>query len=701
MLAFVTNSSRPFNLGVEEIIYLNDLGVSGAVVTAMMQRDEALKGLMGGPAPGPAPSASAAPASQAAPEPGDPGMYAPQRTAAPAPPEMAPEGTPPGDNTTASSSAPPAAVAGYSTFYDSLAPYGTWVDVAGYGPCWQPTVVVANPAWRPYCDGGRWVYTDCGWYWMSGYSWGWAPFHYGRWFQHHRMGWCWAPDTVWGPSWVCWRFGSSYCGWAPLPPGAWYRPGVGLTFRGRQVSATFGFGLGVSSFAFVDVGHFRNGHLNRQALPPQQAAQVYGRTVTSTTIVGNQHGVINHGIPVSRVAAATGTQVHPVAIRDANGAARHGARGEQLDGNSRTLSVVRPNFSAPSRNQPTSDGRSRSELRNEGSSSARAPGTQKMGSDPGPRAGGRTTPVQANGSDHTITRTDHPTAGGMGTAATATGSTRTAGTVSGKLAPSSAAPPLLRAPTHSAQTPDKSAAGSVSQTAQPKPAVSAWTKGSSPRQMVNPSPAPSTETSRLRPTASPQDTALHPAVTPRPQQTINPAWAGKAQAGSTSRAAEPQTRIERQPPTTASNYQAPSEARRTSPALTTDAARPRATTPPQESLQRPSANQRPQPTPNPAWQSRTFSDSAVAAPRAVSPALRSEPARQYTAPSYQAPAPMPRVAPAPTPAPQQIRPYSPPAAASSPRSQSVESRPSYSAPSAPSGSAPASHSQSSSDRRGR
>ena len=29
-------------------------------------------------------------------------------------------------------------------FYDTLAPYGTWVDVAGYGPCWQPTVVVVQ-----------------------------------------------------------------------------------------------------------------------------------------------------------------------------------------------------------------------------------------------------------------------------------------------------------------------------------------------------------------------------------------------------------------------------------------------------------------------------------------------------------------------------------------------------------------------------
>src|SRR5665647_2691920 len=132
------------------------------------------------------------------------------------------------------------------------------------------------------------------------------------------MGWCGAPDSVWGPSWVSWRYSKSYCGWAPLPPGAWYRPGIGLTFGGRHVSATFGFGLGLSSFAFVDVGHFSNPHLNRHALPREKAIQVYDRTVVSTRIDGDRHGVISHGIPVSHVAAATGTEIHRVAIHDAN-----------------------------------------------------------------------------------------------------------------------------------------------------------------------------------------------------------------------------------------------------------------------------------------------------------------------------------------------------------------------------------------------
>ena len=153
IMAFVTNSTGLFDLGVEDIIYLNDIGVSGSVVTAMMQRDQALKELSAGPP---------------APDPGPPMSHAPQPATAPAPPEMASETPPSGDYATEGYPPPPMADMGYSTFYDSLAPYGTWVDVAGCGPCWQPTVVVANPAWRPYCDAGQWVYTDCGWYWLSG-----------------------------------------------------------------------------------------------------------------------------------------------------------------------------------------------------------------------------------------------------------------------------------------------------------------------------------------------------------------------------------------------------------------------------------------------------------------------------------------------------------------------------------------------------
>ena len=51
-------------------------------------------------------------------------------------------------------------------FYDNLSPYGSWIDVTGYGYCFQPSVAGDNADWRPYAD-GYWAYTDVGWTWVS------------------------------------------------------------------------------------------------------------------------------------------------------------------------------------------------------------------------------------------------------------------------------------------------------------------------------------------------------------------------------------------------------------------------------------------------------------------------------------------------------------------------------------------------------
>lgn len=100
-------------------------------------------------------------------------------------------------------------------FYQPLGSYGYWVDVAPYGRCWYPAYIGSD--WRPYCD-GHWEWTECGWYWVSNEPWGWACYHYGRWVRDSYYGWVWVPRTEWGPSWVSWREGDGYVGWAPLPP---------------------------------------------------------------------------------------------------------------------------------------------------------------------------------------------------------------------------------------------------------------------------------------------------------------------------------------------------------------------------------------------------------------------------------------------------------------------------------------------------
>ena len=236
VLAYIQNSQAPFNLSANDVLYLKDVGLSPQVTSAMITHDGTLRGQAQQYAP--APTAAPPTAQPYAPVAPPPTAYQP----APAPaPTVAVAPAP-----VYVSSSPPADVA---YFYNDLAPYGSWVQLEGFGWCWQPSAVVISHGWRPYCDGGYWVYTDLGWYWQSTYSWGWAPFHYGRWHLHPRCGWVWLPDRVWGPAWVTWRMGGDTCGWAPLPPHAEFDMRLGWRFNGISVGASFGFGLGSDAFA--------------------------------------------------------------------------------------------------------------------------------------------------------------------------------------------------------------------------------------------------------------------------------------------------------------------------------------------------------------------------------------------------------------------------------------------------------------------
>ncbi len=213
--------------------------------------------------------------------------------------------------------APPPEDLNVSYFYQSLAPYGTWVSCEGDW-FWQPTVMVCNRGWRPYCHGGRWVYTDCGWAWCSDYSWGWAPFHYGRWRHHYRYGWIWHPDTIWGPAWVNWRSCEGSIGWAPLPPYAVYGAG-GFTYYGSYVSPGYEFGLVQSSYCFVPTTHFCEPALPTCVLPPPQVTQIYSTTVVIPNSYSTVNGyTYNHGPPEERIAKALHRAIPRLKIVSAN-----------------------------------------------------------------------------------------------------------------------------------------------------------------------------------------------------------------------------------------------------------------------------------------------------------------------------------------------------------------------------------------------
>jgi hypothetical protein len=157
-------------------------------------------------------------------------------------------------------------------FQAHLNPYGQWIDVPGIGPAWIPAEA-NNLDWRPYMDAGHWEYTDAGWYWQSDYPWGDIAFHYGRWIRNDFTGgrWAWVPDYDWAPSWVAWREGAEGMGWAPLPWGVEFRPGLGLYWHGAAVTAEVDFGLGFDAFVVVGPDHFWGGDYHRFALDPARA----------------------------------------------------------------------------------------------------------------------------------------------------------------------------------------------------------------------------------------------------------------------------------------------------------------------------------------------------------------------------------------------------------------------------------------------
>ncbi|HEY9166615.1 MAG TPA: DUF6600 domain-containing protein [Candidatus Kryptonia bacterium] len=194
----------------------------------------------------------------------------------------------------------------FQVFYDQLSPYGQWVDNPTYGYVWIPN---AGPDFVPYFTGGQWVLSDDGWTWVSDYDWGWAPFHYGRWDYDNVYGWFWVPDNVWGPSWVTWRQGNGYYGWAPM------RPGVSI-----EVSFGGSYNMPDDRWTFVRDRDIRRRHVDQYRVDRAsnvtiiQSSSVINRTYTDN----GRHAVYVAGPNGSDVQKATGKPIKLVSIQDNN-----------------------------------------------------------------------------------------------------------------------------------------------------------------------------------------------------------------------------------------------------------------------------------------------------------------------------------------------------------------------------------------------
>ncbi|MFY9821023.1 MAG: DUF6600 domain-containing protein [Thermoanaerobaculia bacterium] len=198
-------------------------------------------------------------------------------------------------------------------FYDDLASYGNWVERPNYGWAWRPHAVASS--WRPY-QAGHWVWTDEGWAWISDEPYGWATYHYGRWYDDPDYGWEWIPGDEWAPAWVAWQEGDDYIGWAPLPPSVDYRPGVELSVS-----------LGPEAYVFVQERQFLAPRLANYFVPRADCVRIYHstRNITRYNVVGNR--VFNQGVQVDRLQRVVGRPVPRYQIADLNADQRHqGAR---------------------------------------------------------------------------------------------------------------------------------------------------------------------------------------------------------------------------------------------------------------------------------------------------------------------------------------------------------------------------------------
>jgi len=240
--------------------------------------------------------------------------------------------------------------------YSNLSQHGSWLVSAQYGHVWQPREY--NRDWNPYYD-GHWVYTNMGWAWVSDYQWGAIPYHYGTWISEPNVGWVWIPGRIWAPSWVVFRTGSDYIGWAPVPPG--FSIGMSIDMGGP------------SSFVYVSSRNFLAPRLRASIIPRDRTSVFINNTTVVNNIVIQNNVVVNHGPDYRVVERATGRTIRQEPIENVARVApfEHVSRAELAVDPARVKHGVRVAEPVPaSEPLPVSDKRGN---REENTSAAHAP----------------------------------------------------------------------------------------------------------------------------------------------------------------------------------------------------------------------------------------------------------------------------------------------------------------------------------------
>lgn len=187
----------------------------------------------------------------------------------------------------------------FSFFYSSLNPYGEWLQIDADIVAWRPHHI--HRSWKPYSS-GRWSWTRHGWYWDSDEPFGWAVYHYGRWYNDDYYGWIWIPDYEWGPAWVEWRYNDDYIGWAPLPPYASFHINFGIRF-------SIGWSASYNWWNFVSYHRFCDHHVNYYLLDHRRTSRIFGSTRYRNNYYYDRDRVVNGGIDRSYVERRSGYRI--------------------------------------------------------------------------------------------------------------------------------------------------------------------------------------------------------------------------------------------------------------------------------------------------------------------------------------------------------------------------------------------------------
>ena len=172
--------------------------------------------------------------------------------------------------------------------YEDLDDYGGWRQVPEYGTVWFPHVTMIG--WAPYRY-GHWAWiSPWGWTWVDDATWGFAPFHYGRWVNY-------------GGAW----------GWVPCPPRvvavAYVRPVYAPALVAWVGGPHFAVGIGVGGpAAGVNVGWFPLGP-REVYVPSYHVSRTYvnnvniSNTTVNQTVINNYYNttVVNKNVTVNNV----------------------------------------------------------------------------------------------------------------------------------------------------------------------------------------------------------------------------------------------------------------------------------------------------------------------------------------------------------------------------------------------------------------